>query len=301
MSKILDMPTFREIAIERMAHKRIRLQPRSYKTDEQRLKPLLELLGEMEASAIEPADIDRVLGLVMMSNKLDTRPAGKATANRYLALISSIFAIAVRNGRVAANPCKRVERFKESPGRIRYLNQHDANEETRLRAEIRRLWPELEPEFDLALHTGMRRDEQFSLRREWVDLERNILTVYGKGGKRRYIPVNASAHQALKILVERSTGTFVCAQKKRLEQRDWRRWFEECRDAAGIRDFHWHDLRHTFASRLAMAGVSLQTIQQLLGHASLAMTLRYAHLSPTQLRDAVNKIGGSDPQGSLFR
>jgi integrase len=290
--------TFREIAEERMAHKKLRLAPRSYATDVQRLKPLLAILGKVQAAIIGPADIDRALRKVMNNRGV---PSGKSTANRYLALLSSIFSHAVRNGRLVANPCKRVERFAEPPGRVRYLNQHDEEEEMRLRAEIRKLCPDFEADLDLALNTGMRRDEQWSLKRDWVDLERNILTVYGKGAKRRYIPINAACHAALRKLMDRAgKGEYLCAQKKREGQRDWRDWFERSRDAAGIKDFRWHDLRHTFASRLAMAGVSLQTIQQLLGHATLAMTMRYAHLSPAHLRDAVNKLGAVDPQIGMF-
>jgi site-specific recombinase XerD len=287
--------TFREIARERMAHKEGRLAPRSYATDVQRLKPLLAVLGKLQAASIGPADIDRALRAVTGGS------SGKATANRYLALLSSIFSHAVRNDRLASNPCQRVERFKEPPGRVRYLNQHDDQEETRLRAQIRKRCPDFEADLDVALNTGMRRDEQWSLKRDWVDLERNILTVYGKGARRRYIPINSACHAALRKLMDRAgKGEYLCAQKKREGQRDWRDWFERSRDAAGVKDFRWHDLRHTFASRLAMAGVSLQTIQQLLGHATLAMTMRYAHLSPAHLLDAVNKLGVSDPQFGMF-
>ena len=76
---------------------------------------------------------------------------------------------------------------------------------------------------------------------------------------------------------------------------------------AGILNFHWHDLRHTFASRLAMAGVPLRTIGELLGHKTPAMTMRYAHLAPAHLRDAVeclvnpNSTDAKTSTGSLSR
>ncbi len=72
--------------------------------------------------------------------------------------------------------------------------------------------------------------------------------------------------------------------------RDWQRWLEECIREAGIPNFRWHDIRHTFASRLAMAGVSLRTLAELLGHMTLAMVMRYAHLAPAHLQDAVEKV-----------
>jgi site-specific recombinase XerD len=70
-------------------------------------------------------------------------------------------------------------------------------------------------------------------------------------------------------------------------KRDPQRWFEEAIKQAGIVDFCWHDLRHTFASRLAMAGVPLRFIAELLGHRTLAMTMRYPHLAPAHLREVV--------------
>jgi integrase len=69
-----------------------------------------------------------------------------------------------------------------------------------------------------------------------------------------------------------------------------RYWFEKAIRKAGVSDFHWHDLRHTFASRLAMAGVGLRAIQDALGHKSIAMTVRYSHLAPDFLLDVVEKL-----------
>jgi len=74
-----------------------------------------------------------------------------------------------------------------------------------------------------------------------------------------------------------------------------RHWFEDAVEAAELDDFHWHDLRHTFASRLAMAGVGIRAIQQLLGHKSLAMTVRYSHLSPDFQQEAVDKLVPPEP------
>jgi integrase len=69
-----------------------------------------------------------------------------------------------------------------------------------------------------------------------------------------------------------------------------RSWFTDCVAAASIADLHWHDLRHTFASRLVMAGVDLRTVQELLGHKTIAMTLRYTHLSESHKLDAVGRL-----------
>ena len=73
-------------------------------------------------------------------------------------------------------------------------------------------------------------------------------------------------------------------------RRDTRRWFEKCIHQAGIQNFRWHDLRHTFASRLVMAGVDLRSVQELLGHKSILMTMRYAHLSPSHQQASVERL-----------
>ena len=69
-----------------------------------------------------------------------------------------------------------------------------------------------------------------------------------------------------------------------------RQWFEPAVRKAKIADFHWHDLRHTFASRLTMAGVDLRTVQELMGHKTIAMTVRYAHLAPKHTLAAVERL-----------
>jgi integrase len=86
---------------------------------------------------------------------------------------------------------------------------------------------------------------------------------------------------------------YVCPETQSDTQKDWRRWFEDALKEAGIKDFRWHDLRHTFASRLVMAGVPLLTVKELLGHHSITMTERYAHLSPDHRAIEIEKIGAA--------
>lgn len=272
--------TFAEIAEARMRLKRPRLSDRSYRTDAQRLKEMLAEFGPLRAEDVSSTKIEALLGRVA------ERSSG-ATANRCRTLLSSIFTAAVRSGAVEKNPIARVDTFREAEGRIRFL---DIEEEKVLRAAVAAESLEHAAEFDLAIHTGMRRGEQFGLRWEDVDLKNMLLIVRGKTG-RRAVRINSVARDALAELWQKSNGSaYVCVDRAREGQSDWRRWLNRACRKAGIDNFRWHDLRHSFASRLVMAGVDLPTVRKLLGHRSIVTTMRYAHLSPGHEQAAVEKL-----------
>jgi integrase len=274
-------PLFRDLATARMQAKKQHLAPLSYLIDGLRLKYLLEAFGTLRASAVTPERIERYLrGL---------RDSGSApgTCNRYRALLSSVLSFGVASGKLRSNPVTRCRPFKEPSERIRFLS---ADEETSLRATIRSRCPEREPEFDIALHTGMRRGEQYQLTWEKVDLDGGMIEANGKTG-RRFIPVNATVRAALLHLHQLSEGS-------RYVSRRGLRWFEGCVGKAGIDNFRWHDLRHTFASRLVMAGVDIRSVQKLLGHTSVLTTMKYAHLSERHLREAVATLADGHQNGT---
>jgi len=137
----------------------------------------------------------------------------------------------------------------------------------------------------LSINTGCRRGELFDLTWENIDLDRRILTVTGataKSRRMRHIPLNREATSVLlnwhAQSEEQSGLVFVNEQGERFDRANssWRRLLKN----AQIASFRCHDMRHHFASRLAMGGVDLNTIRELLGHSDYAMTLRYAHLAP---------------------
>jgi integrase len=146
----------------------------------------------------------------------------------------------------------------------------------------------------------MRRGEQYRLRWQDVDLRNGLLTITrSKHGKARHIQINSIAHAALLKLREQSGAVgYVCAGFQGPRSRDWRRWFEDVVESAHIDNLRWHDLRHTFASRLVMAGVPLRAVQTLLGHKRIETTLRYSHLAEAHLQEAVERLTGkaSDPK-----
>jgi integrase len=149
----------------------------------------------------------------------------------------------------------------------------------------------------VALNTGMRRGELFHLRWEEVNLNTGWLTVGGQISKNmqtRRVPLNREAAQVLKdwrrqsAMNQGNPYVFPGAEDRPLTTitTAWR----AVRKAACLRNFNFHDLRHHFASRLVQAGVDLNTVRELLGHADLKMVLRYAHLAPGGLASAVEKV-----------
>jgi site-specific recombinase XerD len=271
--------TFRELAQAAMVQKKLRLAPLSYETDQMRLRKLMPLIGNVPVDGMTPDRIDETLAALRAT-------VSSSTANRYRSLISSIFAFAIRSGRMTVNPVARVKRYKENDSRIRWLKPE---EEKAIRKAF--VADSHEAEFDLALNTGMRRGEQFGLEWKDCDIERGILTVKGKTG-RRHIIANKKAIASLRSLqtVRGASEKYVSPDMSEGVARDWRRWFEDAVEEAGVEDFHWHDLRHTFASRLVMAGVDIRTVQSLMGHKSIVMTMKYAHLAADHRQAAVEKM-----------
>ncbi|MHC9086280.1 tyrosine-type recombinase/integrase [Luteimonas sp. RIT-PG2_3] len=140
----------------------------------------------------------------------------------------------------------------------------------------------------LAINTGLRRGELLSLDWSDINLQARTLTVrreHAKSGKQRHVPLNAEAASILRQWASQhgdNGSVFGVAGVK--SSRD------TLLTAATIENFRFQDMRHHFASRLVMAGVDLNTVRELLGHADLTMTLRYAHLAPEHLAAAVEKL-----------
>ena len=239
-----------------------------------------------------------------------------STIRRDLDTLSSVLTRAVKLGKLPENVIRRVERPRiDRMPKVRYL---DPSEEKRLRdalnerdAEMRaaresaNCWrrerkheplpalphygDHLTPAVLLSMNTGMRRGELLALRWENVDMKGEQLTIEGstaKSQQTRHIPLNGEALAVLKKWQEQAPDTERVIAVDTGFKTAWAALLER----AKITKFRWHDLRHHFASRLVQAGIPLNTVRELLGHGSMAMTLRYAHLAPDQKREAVAKL-----------
>jgi len=272
---------FEELTRDFLELSRIRHSRKHYEHNLNFVEFLLGHFRGRAADQVTAQEIMRVLGAPE-----DWAPA---TRNRYRAAISGIYSLAFRNDKISVNPAKKVRLWRENNARVRFL---EPKEEKTLRSAIASSIHLAE--LDLALATGMRRGEQYRLRWTSVDWTRKILTVENsKNGERRHIPINETALAALRVLRRgRAAAVYVVpgpsAEADRAE--DNRRWFDAAMKRAGLRNFHWHDLRHTFASRLVMAGHDIRTVQDLMGHKTIGMTVRYSHLSAPHKRDAVKSL-----------
>lgn len=225
--------------------------------------------------------------IVAYKNKRYEDGKAPATINRELANLKKAFNLALREWEWChQNPVTRVSMEKENNKRDRWLSE---DEESRLLSACA---PWLHDLVTFALHTGMRMGEILELTWRGVDFPRRTVTVMrSKNGERRTIPVNETVLRVLKekAKVRSLVSDLVFCSKAftSMESGHLRRSFRLALSKAKIEQFHFHDLRHTFATRLVQAGIDLYKVQQLLGHKSPIMTQRYAHHYPESLRDGV--------------
>ena len=240
---------------------------------------------ERRVSEIQPLDVRRYIK--------ERRKAGAAasTINKEIGVLSRAIRWANQDlGLTLENPVQGLKQ-REPEGRVRWLTRSQA---AALVAVAGRLGPRaghLADVVTLALHTGMRKGELLGLTWSQVDMEHGLIVLEGrqtKSGKRRAIPLNGPALAALESRrAKAGAAPLVFGGVK-----DVKRSFTHACQLAGITDFRFHDLRHTFASWLVQAGVPLPEVRDLLGHASIEMTERYAHLAPERLRGAVARLEG---------
>lgn len=260
----------------------VRSHNRGWKVDVLRIAILKKQFGDCAADAIS---------IAALRKWFDSQTWSAGSANRYKAALSLIYRLALENGKAKENPAKKLKHRQETNSRLRWLS---APEEVTLRAAIEKkfAWRWHLPEFEIAVNTGMRPSEMFELRWHDIDFERRQISLLKtKTGKPRHIPINTACLWALKQLRERPLSKGFVFGHEDGSQVIGHRWFEEAAKEAGL-DICWYEAtRHTFASRLVMAGVDLRTVADLMGHSTIQMTMRYAHLAPQHQLEAVERLG----------
>lgn len=268
-----------------LAYAKAHKTPQSYRRDEISLANLKSVFGQTYLYAIAPQAVEEY-----KAKRLD-HGVMPATVNREIACLRHLFTKAVEWGVVRENPLRGVRMLKEPPGRTRYLSGEEIR---RLLAAADSLPQDahlyLRPILVVALNTGMRKGEILRIRWRNIDwTERTITIPKSKTNEVRTVPMNDAVVAALSAL-KADEGEYVFSADGSVPYGEVRKSFARAVAKAKIHEFRFHDLRHTFASHLVMQGCDLRTVQQLLGHKHIAMTMRYSHLSKAHLADAVAKL-----------
>ena len=222
--------------------------------------------------------------------------ASPASTNHYLKCLQKLYECALEWGLVDKNPVRGVQRLKVDRDKWNFLDFEEA--ESFMEA-VTVGW---KPLFLCALRTGMRQGELLALHHEDVDWKRRVINVRRslsrtgklkapKSGKGRTIPITSDLLEVL-ISIRNNGSDFVFPAQDggALRGKTLARPLATANKHSGVKRVRFHDLRHTFASHLVMAGVPIRTVQELLGHADLMMTMRYAHLTPECGQDAIRQL-----------
>ena len=268
--------------------------------------------GSKPIHTITRKDIERFIALRRKQGRLrkrqdnpEVKGVSAASTNRELCRLKNMFKMAVAWGYIDSNPADGITQAKEPIEPADFLSKEEVN------TLLDRCDGDVKPVFLLAVNTGMRWGELMSLTWRDVDFERGLITVWqAKNSETRHVPMNQAVRDALEAHRKQQAqeaggivpGVFVNADTGK-PFNDLRRPLKRALKKAGVdRHIRFHDLRHTAASHLVMAGVDLRTVGKILGHKTAQITLRYAHLAPDHLKGAVerldfNQAAGQERQG----
>jgi len=255
-------------------------KPKSQKKQTSQLKWWQEQIGAYMLADITPVVLAECRDKLL--NEITCRGVkrGSATTNRYIAALSHAFTIAITEwGWLDSNPLQKIRKPREPRGRIRFLS--DEERKRLLEATKNSKNPCLYLIVVLCLSTGARKMEILNLRWEDVDLGRGVIILHEtKNNERRVLPITGHALELMKqhSKIKRIDTNLVFPNKDKQPMSIRGAW-ESAVKQAEIEDFRFHDLRHSAASYLAMNGASLAEIAEVLGHKTLQMVKRYAHMS----------------------
>jgi integrase len=262
---------------------------RSSRSDEIIKKNLVNWFGNEDTETLFGAEIEARLAIEGKG-----REWAPSTYNHYRAFLMLMYREGRFNRKVQNNPARDIRHKHEDNSRYRFLSRGADGEDARLTKVIRREYPEHLSEYIFAKGTGLRLGSQYSATYEMIDWEAKVLNIpRTKNGEPVHMPLNKDVLAAIRALpswVRRSGPIFCNLNHPERPVLSNDHWFKPALEKAGIADFKWHDLRHTFASWLVQDGVPLDRVAKLLNHKSLAMTVRYAHLAPNQLHEDVARL-----------
>jgi len=249
---------------------------RSYRREKIIIRHLTDFFGSKPLRNITASDIEdyrqKRLGPVTMSS-----------VNRETIVLRHMFNTAIKLGKLIQNPMRDIKQYKIQEQSIRAVSR---DEERKL---LEASCEHLRPIIITALNTGMRLGELLNLRWENIDLKRAVITVtQTKSNKVRYIPINNHLKETLKCV--KLTNDRVFCDNNGRPMDSIKTAFKNAIRRSGIRYCRFHDLRHTFITRLIEKNVNIVTAKELAGHADIKTTMRYAHPAPEYKRQAAEAL-----------
>ena len=280
-----DCPHFGEFVVTEFlpwSRQQHRAPPRTYERYATSAKPLKYFFGKLPLDAITPAQLEKF----KVARVQKITPAG---TNRDLAALRVMLNFAIRQDHIRSNPFNSVKLFPEGPGIMRvvsYAEQH------RYLVAANLLLRDIAV---VMLETGMRPEEVFSMQKENVFLaDRYLFVPTGKTRfARRNVPLTDAALDVLKRRMVKVKGPYLFSHRHNpdLPLTTIRKAHVQALRGSAINPpFRLYDLRHTFGTRMAMAGVDLPTLKELMGHSNISTTMRYVHPTPEHKRNAVEKL-----------
>jgi integrase len=285
---------FEAFAQEYLAHCKTN-KKKSWQRDENSIQFLEVHFGGMLLSKITPLDIEdykskRINGEIKLKPKPGASRSRKdwkvqpATINRELACLKHMFSLAKKWKMADENPVKEVQFFQERQIEMKILS----------REEIERLVafmsPRLKPIVIVALNTGMRKGEILHLRWSDIDFENQFIFLKEtKSNRSRKIPMSGLVAETLRAMRRDKEFVFTNPRTGR-PLSDLQSGFKTACRKAAVGDLRFHDLRHTAATYMVTGGIDLVTVKEILGHATIQMTMRYAHPTPENKRHAVEVL-----------
>ncbi len=291
-NKYLDIKRQPKIKFQELVDKYIELylklnRPTWWKSEKHNLRHLGNFFGNKLVHEITTLDVEK-----FRQERLTV--VSKSSVNKNVGCLRAMFNKAIEWGLLSTkNPAAGIKFYKLDNRRLRYLEKEEiprflGNCQGHLRDIV-----------EFAINTGMRKGEIFNLKWHDVDWTNGLVHVlHTKNHEKREIPINESVRNILVRVKKNPESPFVFSSFNGKAFIDIKKSFSTALNKSEIVDFRFHDLRHTFASHLVMAGVDLLTVKELLGHKTMAMTLRYAHLSCNHKKQAVKAL---DNLGGLAR
>ena len=293
-----ELPSRRKMSFQALAdywleqHSKVNNAPSQYAKNKERIANHLKpFFGDTDIRDITPRMVDEL-------KKGMFKLVKPATINRVLAILRKMFNDAVRWGFASSSPMRFVSQLHEPQQGFGFYSEDET------RRFLQACSADFCPVALCAVYTGMRVGEIVALKWADVDLEKRVIRVERSGSgttksrRMRYIPINARLLEVMRKMSESGSGELVFPDRNGgMRTIDFRSETRQAAARAGVKRLRMHDLRHTFASNFVAKGGNLLSLQKILGHSTIGMTLRYAHLAPDFIAKEVDLLdfSGASP------